>query len=143
MSYKHIMVAIGFDNQAEELLHKAEEMAQNYKGTELSIVHVDMNVAEFYQGAVGLDLKAHDDAEHEESVHEMKHLIDKMSMPINKHLLYAGTVENEIVHAVENNHVDLLIMGHHKSNAFTQYFSETEPLVRMMPCDVLLLKLEK
>lgn len=143
MGYKNIMVAVGFDDHAQELLHKAESVASHYVGAKLSIIHVDMDVAEFYQGAVGLDLRAHEIAEHQESVHEMKHLIESMSMPVSKHLLYAGTVENEIVHAVENNDIDLLIMGHHKTNAFTQFFSETEPLVRMMPCDVMLVRLER
>ncbi|GAL16570.1 universal stress protein A [Vibrio maritimus] len=73
----------------------------------------------------------------------MKHLIETMSMPISKHLLYAGSVENEIVAAIETNDIDLLIMGHHRTNAFTQMFSETESLVRMMPCDVMLVRLDK
>lgn len=141
MHYKHVMLAVGLDMDVSALVHKAEEMAVS-NGAKLSVIHVDMDIASFYDGILNVDLSEHEHAEHHNSVIMMKKLLDGLSIPVHKHLLYSGTIEDEVYRGVIENNVDLLIMGHHKSNMLTQMFlSPSEPLVRSMPCDLLLLKL--
>lgn len=141
MHYKHVMLAVGLDMDASSLVYKAEEIAVS-NGAKLSIIHVDMDIASFYDGILSVDLSEHEDAAHHNSVAMMRKLLDGLSTPIHKHLLYSGTIEDEVYRGVIENNVDLLVMGHHKSNMLTQMFlSPSEPLVRAMPCDLLLLKL--
>lgn len=140
MHYKHVMLAVGLDMNASSLVYKAEEMAVTH-GAKLSIIHVDRDIASFYDGILSVNLSEHEAAEHHNSVAMMRKLLDNLRTPIHKHLLYSGTIEDEIYRGVIENGVDLLVMSHHKSDMLNQIvLSPTEPLVKTMPCDLLLLK---
>ncbi|EAS45509.1 universal stress protein [Photobacterium profundum] len=140
MHYKHIMLAVGLDMNASSLVHKAQEIAVA-NSAKLSIIHVDRDIASFYDGILSVDLNEHEEAKHHSSVAMMRKLLDNLSTPIYKHLLYTGTIEDEIYRGVIENDVDLLIMGHHRSDMLNQIFLyPTDPLVKEMPCDLLFLK---
>lgn len=142
MGYKHIMIAIDLNSDASYLLKKSEHITKGNKGSVLSVIHVDINVSEFYQGMLPADLSSYDIQKHHRSISKMKKMIDTLDIPIYKHLLFTGSIEDEVYRSVLENDVDLLILGHHKSNIISGFFSPTAPIVRSMPCDILLLKLK-
>jgi len=141
MGYQHVMLAIDLNSDASFLLKKADQITRGNSGAMLSVIHVDMKISEYYFGLMSVDLSEYEGQKHHKSVDKMQSLLKTVQAPIYRHLLYAGKVEDEIYRSVLENDVDLLILGHHKSNPVSQLFSPSEPIVRAMPCDVLLLKL--
>ena len=62
---------------------------------------------------------------------------------IKEHIFHSGHVNDEIIDSIEEHHIDLLIMGHHKSSFIKQMLSSpSEPVMRNMPCDLMFIKLD-
>ena len=141
MSYKNIMLALDFDDNTETVLKKAEEVASAFPDAKLNIIHVNMDFEDYDFGILDINLDDYEKKELHASIDEMKKQIQNMQVAVDKYLVCCGVVENEIRYSVKEHNVDLLLMGHHKTNAFTQIFSEAAALVRNMPCDLLLLKI--
>ncbi|UJF18928.1 universal stress protein [Vibrio sp. SS-MA-C1-2] len=140
MSYKHVMVAIDLGKHAEELLNKAANIAKNENAL-LSVIYVDLDVANFYSGLSDIDLSKREDNVHHELISEMQSYIIELDYPLYQQKIAKGDVDSELENAIKENNVDMLVIGHHKSNMLHQMFiSATEPLIRDMPCDISLIK---
>lgn len=141
MSYKNIMLALDLGDNTQAILDKAEQVAAAYPNAKLNIIHVNMDFEDYDFGIMDIDLTEYENKEYHASVLAMREQIQSMNVQVHKYLVCCGVVENEIRHSVKEYGIDLLIMGHHKTNALTQFFSESGALMRNMPCDVLLLKI--
>ncbi|PJE78395.1 Universal stress protein A [invertebrate metagenome] len=143
-NYRNILLAINFDEEAPQLLKRAVQRAR-IEGAALSIIHVDQSVnSTLFEGFMDLDtLCGHEDEEFfKESISNMKELVAQSDYPIKNRLICSGELGDEISSIVQSYEIDLLIMGHHVSSRFRQLFiAACEPLVRKMPCDLLLLRL--
>ena len=141
--YGHILLAVDFDEDAPGLIQRAEKRAQQ-EGALLSIVHVDQSVkSTLMEGVVDLDA-SHDQEESffQEAVDNMTRLLMNCSSTIKHRLICSGEFGKEISFLVERYEIDLLIIGHHESGRLRQLFvTACDPVVRMMPCDLLLIKL--
>ncbi|MGR5063086.1 universal stress protein [Photobacterium sp. DNB22_13_2] len=143
MKYKHVLLAVNFDANAEYLVMKAAEQAKSHNAL-LSIIHIDPDFTELYEGVREFNPTAFDDSVHSESVREMNDLLAGANYPIYKHIFYAGYVEDQIIKAIGEFDVDLLVFGHHESSWFHQLtISSSEPLLRKMPCDLLFIRIDK
>ncbi|WEM41005.1 universal stress protein [Photobacterium sp. DA100] len=141
MSYQNIMLALDFDDNTDAILRKTETIAQAYPHAKLNIIHVNMDFEDYDFGIMNIDLTDYEKKERSASIQAMKEQLQNMEVAVDKYLVCCGVVENEIRHSIKEHNIDLLIMGHHKTNALTQIFSEAAALVRNMPCDLLLVKI--
>lgn len=142
MRYKHVMLAVNFDHNAEYLILKASEQARINQAL-FSVIHIDPDFTQHYEG-VREEFASSEDEEKYESLRLMNRLLKGTNYPIYRHIFYAGYIEDQVVKAIGEFGVDLLIIGHHQSNIFHQItMSPCEPLIRRMPCDIQLLKLDR
>ena len=143
MKYKHVLLAVNFDANAEYLVMKAAEQAKAHQAL-LSVIHIDPDFTELYEGVREFNPAEFDESVHSKSVHEMTALLKGANYPIFKHIFYSGYVEDQIIKAINEFDVDLLVFGHHESSWFHQLtLSSSEPLLRKMPCDLLFIRVER
>jgi len=143
MKYKHVMLAVNFDDNAEYLVMKASEQARVNHAL-FSVIHIDPDFTQQYEGVREPAQENADEQEHYESVDMLSRLLKGTNYPVYKYIFYAGYIEDQVVKAIEEFDVDLLIIGHHQSNIFRQLtMSPSEPLIRKMPCDIQLIRLER
>lgn len=142
MKYRHVMLAVNYDDNAGYLIQKAAEQARINHAL-FSIIHIDPDFTQQYEG-VREAISGSGEEEHYESVKLMGRLLKGTNYPVYKHVFYAGYIEDQVAKAVAEFEVDLLIIGHHQSNIFHQItMSPCEPLIRKMPCDIQLIRLER
>lgn len=142
MGYKHVLLALNLDENAENLVLKAAEQARINHAL-FSVIHIDPDLGHLDEGVREFDDANLDEKEHYESVQAMKRLLRGANYPVYKHLFYTGYIEDQMINAVEKYDVDLLVLGHHQSGIIRQLMmSLTEPLVRQMPCDIHLFRLD-
>ena len=80
---------------------------------------------------------------HHELIIEMQEYIAELDYPLHLHKIVQGDVDSELEKSVAQDAVDMLVIGHHKSNMLHQMFiSATEPLIRDMPCDITLIQVK-
>ncbi|MGF1684120.1 universal stress protein [Photobacterium minamisatsumaniensis] len=143
MNYKHVMLAVNFNQDAEMLVMKAAQQARVNHAL-FSVIHIDPDFSKIYEGVREFNPERFDENVHSHSVVAMTKLLKGANYPIYKHVFYAGYVEDQIIKAIDQYDVDLLIIGHHESTLFQQLtMSPSEPLLRKMPCDILFIKLER
>jgi universal stress protein A len=107
------------------------------------LIHVDLDILNTYEGMLGVDFEERDQALRQESIASMNKLIKAHGYEINEHIFHSGHVDDEILDSVKKHHIDLLIMGHHKSSLIKQMLaSPSEPLLRNIPCDLMFIKLD-
>ena len=137
------MLAVNFDSNAEFLVMKAAEQAR-INDALLSVIHIDPDFSELYEGVREFDSASFDESAHSESVVAMTRLLKGANYPIYKHIFYAGYIEDQIIKAIDEFDIDLLIIGHHESSLFHQLtMSASEPLLRKMPSDILFIRVER
>ncbi len=148
MSYKHILLSVALNKNSIKLLEKAAELAKQNRA-KLSIIHIDLDIPHSYEGMLGADYQEQESIVREESITSMKRLLNALEIdvvhhyPIQNQVITSGDLDNEILDYIDNNDIDLLIMGHHRSNFLSQFFfSPTEPVIRNMPCDLMFIKLD-
>ncbi|WP_394392129.1 universal stress protein [Shewanella woodyi] len=142
MNYKHILLSVALNKDSEKILRKAARIAKQ-NNAQLSLIHVDLDIPHTYEGMLGIEFQERDQALRQESIAAMNQLANSQEYEIKEHIFHSGYVDDEIIDSVEKYHIDLLIMGHHKSSFIRQMLlSPSEPVLRNMPCDLMFIKLE-
>ncbi|WP_076410622.1 universal stress protein [Shewanella sp. UCD-KL12] len=148
MSYKHILLSIALNNDSIKILEKAADVAKQNRA-KLSLIHIDLDIPHTYEGMLGADYQKQESIIREESITSMKRLLNALEIdvvhhyPVQNQVITSGDLDNEILDYIDNHDIDLLIMGHHKSNFLSQFMiSPTEPVIRNMPCDLMFIKLD-
>jgi universal stress protein A len=142
MNYKHILLSVALNKDSDKVLQRAVHIAkQNH--AQLSVIHVDLEIPTTYEGRLGADFQTRDQAIRQKSITSMNKLIRSHDYEIKEHIFHSGHVNDEIIDSIEEHHIDLLIMGHHKSSFIKQMLSSpSEPVMRNMPCDLMFIKLD-
>jgi universal stress protein A len=139
--YQQILVAVDLSKESSLILKKASALA-NLHHAKLHVLHVDQSFLGTYDGLVNINEADFEARLEEESINAMRALFADNKMLVDKYFINSGNIDDEILHALKQQAIDLVVFGHHKSSALRQFFlSISEPIIREMPCDVVLLKI--
>ncbi|MGB2079164.1 MAG: universal stress protein [Vibrio sp.] len=139
MSYQHILVAIDLTEESNYLLNKAISLAKTCDA-KLSLIHIDVNFAQLYTGFVEINFNETQQAVMEATQAQIKALIDTTDYPIHDTIVASGDFSQEILQAIQDRHVDLVICGHHQ-DFWSQLLSTSRSLLNSIPIDTLIVPL--
>lgn len=140
--YQHILAAVELDEHAEQLLKRAQTLAQD-QGARLSVVHV----VEYITLNTGEALIATPVDMTQEMINaaevQLQKLCSKLGIPAESARVLIGPITNQILDAAKETGADLIAVGHQPRRGFlSNFFSHTdESVVSNAPCDVLALRL--
>lgn len=139
--YQHLLAAIVFDDAGLAVLDRAHALADQF-GARLSLLHV-IEYTPIESGEL-LMTTPYDVARQleDEARGKLQALCRKHSLPEDCAHVSTGTVVTQIEQLVQQQGVDLVIVGHQPRKGLAAWFSHTEDnLVHRAPCDVLALRL--
>ncbi|MEI8633655.1 universal stress protein [Vibrio sp. PP-XX7] len=110
MSYKHVLVALDLGTDVMNLVGKAANIAERDDAL-LSVIHVDMDIAEYYGGIMSFDFGQYKQTAHHESIVALQHQLAQIPLPIENRIVCTGAIEEEINRTIQTNHIDLLVMA--------------------------------
>lgn len=143
---KRILVVTRMTKHCRKAVHYGISIARNY-GAELYVLHVIHNPLIF--GAWNLPKPSLED-EYKKELKKSKEDLDTCisaektkGLPI-KEIIKEGNPTDEILAAIKDNKIDLLIMLSHEEWRLEHFLfgRSTEEIVRKMPCSILLVKEE-
>ncbi|NRD73442.1 universal stress protein [Shewanella sp. VB17] len=142
MNYKHILLSVALNKDSHIILKKAAMVAKQNQAY-LSVIHVDLDIPHTFEGMLVVDFEQRDREIRQRSMTLMDTLISSHNIEIKEHIFHSGYIDDEIIDSVEKYNIDLVIMGHHKSNFIKQMLlSPSEPILRHIPCDLMFIKLD-
>ncbi len=140
--YQHIMLAVDFGKDVGLLIEKAVQRAQ-CENARLSAIHIEHTVGKPYHGMFDLNLEKANSVVEQTSIKTMKSLLENCGYPVDCYSRCCDDMAMTLTEAVKKYEVDLLMMGHHRYSWLGEMFaSASEPVVRQMPCDILLIKID-
>lgn len=140
-TYKKILVAIDLTEEAPQVLDKARAMS-NAQSANLILVHVVEPVGYAYGGDIPMDLTELQDqldkaAREQLAVYGEKYGVDKAHQ-----IVTVGRPESEIHRLVEEQEVDLVIVGSHGRKGFQLLLGSTaNGVLHGTECDVLAIRI--
>lgn len=142
MLYKHILLTTDLSPESRQVAEKAVALAGLLKAS-LSIAHVVNTLPSLYafgEVAVPVELNAEHELFEQAGIDfnkEADHLkIDKKQ----RHLMLGATA-HEIIHLVEEKHIDLVLVGaHDKHGLGLLFYSTADEILHALPCDVVAIK---
>jgi len=144
MSYSHILVAVDFDKDNQEVINKAVKLAKSIQA-KLSLIHINQQVvgASGFVGVIDVDLAGLDPAE--PMTNELSKKLDVLAADIDYPITDKFVVEGDISHSMEGPvqeaGVDLIVCGHHH-NFWSRLFPSVGGLVHTSPVDLLIVSLD-
>ena len=142
--YQHILVIVDLSGESASLIQSALGLGQIHQAT-LSLVHViDYTPMLYASGEMALpvDLDAVDHSMVMESEHKLEQLAAGSSIAKEQCFLLRGDKEEEIVHFVQENKIDLIVVGAHDKRGLARIFGSTaQTLLHALPCDILSIKI--
>jgi len=144
--YTNILVAIDFSSSADQVLAKAQQIAQRNKA-KLNIIHVVEYVPPI-DTAFDPMLAGNTMIDEELLLDNARQSLEKLSKGnklTNADLaVRLGRPKYEITRYVEDHQCDLVIIGSHGRHGISLLLGSTaNAVVHAMPCDVLTVKIEK
>jgi len=137
--YKKILVAAEFDEIGLSAIKEAIEMAKLYQAA-LSVMHViEPSLSHCYTNFQ----KEGGDEEGllEYAKKEKMALLQAHNMTIDNLYIKRGLIKAEIPLFIEENHIDLLIVGSHSKKGLELMLgSKANKLVQSVPCHVLIIR---
>ncbi|WP_087020576.1 universal stress protein [Thaumasiovibrio subtropicus] len=140
MSYKHILVAVDLTADSAILLQKAAKLAAALDA-KLSLIHIDVSYAELYTGLIDINLANAQQKLADEGHQRLQALQDGIDYPVHKSLVGAGDLSDEICEAIHEQHVDLVVCGHHQ-DFWSKILSSAKQLINVTPVDLLMVPLD-
>ncbi|WP_108652703.1 universal stress protein [Dongshaea marina] len=139
--YQHILVAIDLAEDNRKVIDKAIDRAKANQA-KLSIIHVDVDLKDLYTEMIDIDIDNVQNQVIEESMGKLEEFLAQIEFPINKKLVVCGDLCERICQAVENYEVDLMVCGHRQS-FWSLLTSSARQLMNTVPCDLLVVPLDK
>lgn len=143
-TYSKILVPVDFSDYSADALHHARELASRFDA-ELHLLHV----IEPWPPAASVTAEAYPlyhDYVLQVNARSTQQLTDLAatfagSTPI-RHATRAGHVQQEIVKYIEEEGIDLVVLGTHGRSGISHWFmgSVAERVVRFAPCPVLVVR---
>ncbi|WP_237467805.1 universal stress protein [Vibrio stylophorae] len=140
MAYQHILVAVDLTEESQLLVRRAAELAKPL-GAKLSIIHIDINYAELYTGLIDINFA---EAQHhmlEDAQNQLQALADHADYPVSHTLVGSGDLSHEIINAIKEWNIDLVVTGYHQ-DFWSKLMSSTKQLLGVVPVNLLVVPLE-
>ncbi|MDP0562910.1 MAG: universal stress protein [Candidatus Endonucleobacter sp. (ex Gigantidas childressi)] len=138
--YQHVMVVVDFSKDAELLIDKAVDVSLSRKAS-LSVVHIDHTASLPCYSMLGRDSESFGEEVESSSVKKLQNLLEGLDYPIESHVFFADDFAGTVATIVDRYRVDLLMMGRHRYSWLAGVvFSVSGPVIREMPCDILLIE---
>ncbi|MGL4756022.1 MAG: universal stress protein [Aeromonadaceae bacterium] len=138
--YQHLLVALDLDGDNTPLLRRAVALAHSQQA-KLSVIHVDVDMAEVYSELVDIDLQTVQDHHLDETRGRLDAILANYDYPLERRLLVNGDLGERVQDAVNQYGVDLLICGHHQS-FWSLLVSSARQLMNQVPCEMLVIPLK-
>ena len=147
MEINRILFATDFSEGSSNALPYAVDMAKQY-GAKLFFIHVIYDVSKtagWYVPHVSID-EMYKDMEKSARAELEKSFIEEMKgLKDVEYIILKGTPHEEITRFVEENKIDLIVLGTHGRKGIDRmlFGSTAEQVVRYAPCPVLSVRLPK
>ncbi|MCB1691997.1 MAG: universal stress protein [Pseudomonadales bacterium] len=141
--YNKILVALDFHGDNAEIIEKGADLAKLY-GADLYMIHVNEPLAIAYAAdgmswsdqVVSLEASLRKEAQT-----KMAEVAKKLGVPADRCLIREGRPSSEIHRAVEDNSIDLIIMGTHGQSGLQLLLGSTaNSVLHGVKCDVLAIR---
>lgn len=139
MSYKHILVAVDLSSDSEILVQKGADLAAPL-GAKLSLIHIDVNYAQLYNGLIDINMVENHSHALNEAQAQLQALKKISSVDIAHTLVTSGELAKEIIDSIAHFGVDLIVFGHHQ-DFWSTLISSSKQLINKTPVDMLMIPL--
>lgn len=142
MSYQHILVAVDLGEESRFLVEKAAKLASATKA-KLSLIHVEVLKDDDFTRKIVSSLVAESSSSRvlKESHAQMNTLKEHAGYPVEHTLIGCGGLSQELIEAIEEYEVDLIICGHHQ-DFWHNVSSSAKLMLKSMPIDMLVVPLK-
>ena len=135
--YRHILVAVEADEEADGLLARARELARLFSA-ELSVLNVVEPMPMDLNGDLGVIPMNLDGEMREQARHTLQPLCAAHGLEPARLRIELGQITGTILAVAEELGADLIVLGHHPVRGFAALFSHTDKgVVSKAHCDVL------
>jgi universal stress protein A len=142
-NYKHILIAADFSNHSQQVLRRAQEIAQRYQA-KLSICHIieDFPIADFaYESMISIDLDMRDTML-ESAKTQVAEIASKSNIQTTNQWVEFGKASLNIVRLAQDQKVDLIVVGSHGRHGIELLLGSTaNGVLHHALCDVLAVRL--
>ncbi|MGJ8580904.1 MAG: universal stress protein [Psychromonas sp.] len=141
MSYNHILVAVDFEEDNQQVIDKAIHLAKPLQA-KLSLIHVNQIVGELgFSGLMDLDLAG---LSSYYDMNELSEKINQLAQRIDYKVTHKYVVNGDIKHSLEEPvrtaGIDLIVCGHHH-DFWSRLIPTVGGLVNTSPVDLLVVAL--
>ncbi len=144
LKYKHVLVAVDLSPVTDQVLTKAQEIANESKA-QLSMVHVMEHSPVAYGGefSIPVDVNLEQSLEHEVRS-EMEKLGAKYGIPPEHQYLESGSVKLGVTDLAQKLHADLIVAGTHGHHGLDLLLgSRANAILHRAQCDVLVIRIKE
>jgi len=144
--YKKILVALDFHSDNDQIVTKACKLVEE-DSAELFLLHVNEPLAVAYSidgMSFGEQVVALESSIREESVAKMVQVGLNLEVPESRQLICDGKPSAEIHRMVEENDIDLIVMGTHGQSGLQLLLGSTaNSVLHGVSCDVLAVRIKE
>jgi universal stress protein A len=142
LNYKHILLAVDFSKDSELVGQRAVDLADRY-GAKLSLIHVVADLkGPFYEHIMSSLSEDVEDEIIDLAKQQLHALAEKLNIPVTNCLVELGSPKFGIVKAVEENDIDLIVIGTHGVSGWDVLLGSTaDTVLHKAPCDVFAIRL--
>lgn len=144
--YKHVLVAVDFSATADQVLHKARDIASRNQAR-LSMLHVVEYLPPIdtaYEPFLASSWSVDENLLLEQAEKSLHKFADKHQLADATRRVVLGTPKHEITQFVSEQHCDLVVLGSHGQHGIRLLLGSTaNAVLHAMPCDVLAVKVRK
>ncbi len=144
-TYQHILVATDLSPTSDALIERAQAIAANHADARISLVNVVEYTPMMYGGGE-YTIPIESDLEKsllEKAKTELAEQGTRHQVSTNDQWVLEGSTKGEIIGLIEEEAVDLLIVGGHDKHGLAILLGSTaNAMINAMPCDVLAVKIE-
>ena len=141
-NYSKIIAAVDFSSATEQILNRAQLIAQQ-NGADLILIHVNEPVLIAFEGMSGVNVDF--EAQLEKYAQEQMQIWgDKYGVDASRRLLRVGSTKHEITKVVEEQDIDLIVIGSHgRSGVALLLGSTANAVLHGSPCDVMAVRIKE
>ncbi len=142
--YTHILLAIDFAPDSEQVVQRARAMASEHQA-QLSLVHVVEYVPMDMTGELALPPEVELDQElNDLAVRRLTELGDRIGVSSEHRHVLQGSTRSEVLRLAEELQVDLIIIGSHGRHGIQLLLGSTaNAVLHGAPCDVLAVRIRE
>ncbi|AKA37621.1 universal stress protein UspC [Yersinia ruckeri] len=139
MEYKNVLVAVSNSADSQRLVDKAVSIVRPYNGKiSLLTLTTDPEMYNNFAAPMLGDLRI---LLQEEARRFMAELQEKADYPTMNMVILHGELADSLTYACKNQHIDLVICGHHSNNMMNKIFCSANRLINASSIDVLIVPL--